>query len=155
MKFNKFTTGLIYPALLFAMFIALFVVPTFAEARSISGNVEVNDITDHYKVIIDQQPYNVEVCRNVPVAGDKTADALTGAIIGGIIGNNIKGEKNGGTVGALIGGMLGHSNSKATGGTRKQCYVETRFKENQKEVYSHSTITFEYKGKRYSSNFVK
>ena len=61
-----------------------------------TGNVEVNDITDHYKVIIDQQPYNVEVCRNVPVAGDKTADALTGAIIGGIIGNNIKGEKNGG-----------------------------------------------------------
>ena len=123
-----------------------------AQARTVT---EITDVTDHYKVVIEQQPYNVEVCRNVPVAGDKTADALTGAIIGGIIGNNIKGEKNGGTVGALIGGMLGHSNSKATGGTRKQCYVETRYKEKQKEVYSHSTITFEYNGKQYSSNFVK
>jgi len=126
-----------------------------AEARSITGNIDVTDVTDHYKAIIEQQPYNVEVCRNVSVSGDKTADALTGAIIGGIIGNNIKGEKNGGAVGALLGGMLGHSNSKATGGTRKQCYVETRYKESQKEVYSHSTITFEYKGRQYTSNFVK
>ena len=30
MKLNTLTTGLIYPALLFAMFIALFVVPAFA-----------------------------------------------------------------------------------------------------------------------------
>ena len=30
MKLNTFTTGLIYPALYFAMFIALFVVPAFA-----------------------------------------------------------------------------------------------------------------------------
>ena len=31
---NTFTTGLIYPALLFAMFIALFVVPAFAEGSN-------------------------------------------------------------------------------------------------------------------------
>ena len=31
MKLNTLTTGLIYPALLFAMFIALFVVPAFAK----------------------------------------------------------------------------------------------------------------------------
>ena len=30
MKLNNLTTGLIYPALLFVMFIALFVVPAFA-----------------------------------------------------------------------------------------------------------------------------
>ena len=35
MKLNTFTTGLIYPALLFAMFIALFVVPAFAEDTTI------------------------------------------------------------------------------------------------------------------------
>ena len=35
MKLNILTTGLIYPALLFALFIALFVVPAFAEDISI------------------------------------------------------------------------------------------------------------------------
>ena len=35
MKLNTLTTGLIYPALLFALFIALFVVPAFAEDISI------------------------------------------------------------------------------------------------------------------------
>ena len=42
-------------------------------------------ITDHYKTVIKQSPYNVEVCRDVSVSGDKSGDMLKGAIIGGII----------------------------------------------------------------------
>ena len=56
---------------------------------------QAETVQDHYKTIIDQTPYSVEVCNNVTTGGDKTADALTGAIIGGIIGNNIKGEEDG------------------------------------------------------------
>ena len=55
-----------------------------ALADSVNGQV-----TDHYKTVIEQTPYRVEICREVGVPGDKTKDALTGAIIGGIIGNNV------------------------------------------------------------------
>ena len=114
-----------------------------------------NQIQDHYKSIISQTPYNVEVCRDHVTSGDKTGDALTGAIIGGILGNNIKGEKDGGTIGAIIGGMLGHSNSSATGNTKRICRNQTRYKEESRRVYSHSSITFQYEGKVYTVRFQK
>ena len=113
------------------------------------------EIVDHNKIVIDQQPYTVEVCRDVQTSGDKTGDALKGAIIGGIIGNNIKGEQDGGAIGAIIGGMLGHSISKATGGTKRICDTETRYKESRRSVYSHSTITFLHEGVTYSLRFQK
>ena len=43
-------------------------------------------VDDHYRSIIKQVPYQVEICREKQVSGDKSADMLTGAIIGGIIG---------------------------------------------------------------------
>ena len=113
------------------------------------------EIVDHNKIVIDQQPYPVEVCRDVQTSGDKTGDALKGAIIGGIIGNNIKGEQDGGAIGAIIGGMLGHSNSDATGGTKRICDTETRYKESRRSVYSHSTITFLHEGVTYTLRFQK
>ena len=113
------------------------------------------EIVDHNKIVIDQQPYTVEVCRDVQTSGDKTGDALKGAIIGGIIGNNIKGEQDGGAIGAIIGGMLGHSNSDATGGTKRICDTETRYKESRRSVYSHSTITFLHEGLTYTLRFQK
>ena len=115
---------------------------------------EVN-IHDHYRDVIEQKPYHVEVCRNVNTSGDKSGDMLKGAIIGGILGNNIKGENNGGAIGAIIGGMLGHSNSTATGGTQRRCVMETRYKETSARVYSHSTITFSYEGRTHRVNFQK
>ena len=113
------------------------------------------NIVDHNKIVIDQQPYSVEVCRDIQTSGDKTGDALKGAIIGGIIGNNIKGEQDGGAIGAILGGMLGHSNSNATGGTKRVCNTETRYKESRRSVYSHSTITFIHQGMSYTLRFQK
>ena len=133
--------------ILFAMM--LFATPAVAETST--GN-----ITDHYKTVIDRDPYSVEVCYDVKVPGDKTGDALKGAIIGGIIGNNItKNVENGGAVGALLGGILAHKNSDATGGTERQCRVETRYNESTREVYSHSTITFNSNGRNYTLQFKK
>ena len=71
----------------------------------------VTKITDHYKTVIERDAYDVEVCYNEQVTGDKTGDTLKGAIIGGIIGNNVGNVENGGALGAVIGGMLGHNNS--------------------------------------------
>ena len=42
-------------------------------------------IQDHYKEVINQKPYHVEVCKNVTTSGDKSGDMLKGAIIGGIM----------------------------------------------------------------------
>ena len=126
-----------------------------AAALIISNKVDASEIQDHYKDIISQKPYTVEVCRDRVVSGDKTGDALAGAIIGGILGNNIKGEKDGGAIGAIIGGMLGHSNSNASSGTKRVCQVETRYTEESRRVYSHSTISFIYEGKSYRVNFKK
>jgi uncharacterized protein YcfJ len=126
----------------------------FAGVAQAESNIE--EVRDHYKTVIQQKPYRVEVCRDVTVPGDKTGDALTGAIIGGIIGNNVtKNVDNGGAVGALLGGIIGHNNSKATGGTQRQCSVETRYQEESREVYSHSTVTFTNDGKRYTVKFNK
>ena len=120
-----------------------------------TSSAYANQVQDHYKSIISQTPYSVEVCRDHVTSGDKTGDALTGAIIGGILGNNIKGEKDGGAIGAIIGGMLGHSNSSATGNTKRICRNQTRYKEESRRVYSHSSITFQYEGKTYTVRFQK
>lgn len=114
-----------------------------------------NDIVDYNQIIIEQQPYNVKICKNVTVSGDKTADTLTGAILGGILGNNIKGEENGGAIGAIIGGMLGNANSDARAGTKRVCSTETRYRETERTVYSYSTITFVYEGVTYTLKFNK
>ena len=121
-------------------------------ANSVKADTQVQD---HYKNIIYKTPSQVEVCYDRNVSGDKTGDALKGAIIGGILGNNIKGEKDGGAIGAIIGGMLGHSNSSATGNTKRICRNQTRYKEESRRVYSHSSITFQYEGKTYTVRFQK
>ena len=110
---------------------------------------------DHYKDVYYKTPHQVEVCYDQQVSGDKTGDTLKGAILGGVIGNNVGDIKNGGALGAVIGGMIGHNNSKATGGTQTVCRTETRYTEERKTVYSHSTVTFMHDGRSYTVRFQK
>ena len=115
-------------------------------------------IQDHYKSIIQQQPYQVEVCQDVQIGGDRTADTFRGAILGGIIGNNVtKNMPDGGTAGAILGGILGNMNSDARGGVQRQCSYQTRYNEvQQNNVYSHSTITFtDANGRQHTLKFRK
>ena len=127
------------------MLVVFNIAPVFADTQ----------VQDHYKSVIHKIPDVVEVCYDRNVSGDKTGDALKGAILGGLLGNNIKGEKDGGAIGAVIGGMLGHANSNAAGGTQRVCQMETRYTEERKTIYSHSTINFVYEGKQYSLKFQK
>lgn len=132
---------------------SLILMPINAHAQNLGPHVSV---VDQYKHVITQKPYKVEVCREVAAGGDKTADAMIGAIIGNVIGNNItKDLPDGGTAGAILGGFLGHQNSDAKGGTKTQCRNETRYSEEKRTVYSHSTVTFVHEGKRYSVRFQK
>lgn len=122
---------------------------------ALASPTKAETVTDITKRVIQKSPYQVEVCQEQSVSGDKTGDALIGAIIGGALGNNIKGEEDGGAIGAVIGGMLGHANSNATGGTRQVCRFETRYNEEERVIYSHSVVTFTYMGKTYSLSFQK
>lgn len=120
-----------------------------------SGSAYAETVQDFNKTVINRVPYNVEVCTNQSVGGDKTGDTLKGAIIGGIIGNNVGNIDNGGALGAVLGGMLGHNNSNATGGTQRVCNVQTRYNEESVTVYSHSVVTFYHEGRQYKLRFQK
>jgi len=128
-------------------------------AQAYNNNSTNALIQDHYKSIIQQQPYQVEVCQNVTTGGgDRTGDTLRGAILGGIIGNNVtKNMPDGGTAGAILGGIFGNMNSDARGGTQTQCSYQTRYNEvQQNDVYSHSTITFtDSNGRQHTLKFRK
>ena len=100
------------------------------------------NIHDHFKQVIEQKPYHVEVCRNVSMSGDKTGDTLGGAIIGGILGKALTGNDDGAKIGALFGGIVGHNESNKVAGTRRVCKTEIRYKEEVRTIYSHSHIEF-------------
>ena len=120
--------------------VALIVVAIPAVADSVNGYVQ-----DHYKSVINQQPHNQQVCRDVYVPNRRGPDdMITGAILGGIIGQNVtKNLPDGGTAGAILGGLLGHMNQGNAGGsTQTRCSTQTSYTETQQNVYSHSTITF-------------
>ena len=118
-----------------------------------SAGAQANNINDHYKDVIVQQPYTVEVCSQGGGNGkSELQNFLEGAIIGGAIGNNIPGENGGGAMGAFIGGILNNENNKNSGPV---CRTETRYNEQRQRVYSHSTITFTYNGRQHTLRFNK
>ena len=124
-------------------------------------------VLDHYKNVIQQEPYDVEVCKQVRQntgSGDGSAtNEIIGAIFGGAIGNQF-GEGDGKDAmtlaGMFLGASLAHDDEIAnnqTGGytTRTKCYIERRYDESRRKVYSHSTLTFKIKGKKYRVDFTK
>ena len=127
-----------------------------AHARGSEFNNVMGVTEDHYKTVINRRPYRVEVCNDVqvqtPTPGAKIGPFdLEGAIIGGIIGNQIGDMKGNGTAGAVIGGLIGNQGGGYT--TQQQCRIETRYQEETKTVYSHSTITFWDGGTEYTVKF--
>jgi len=116
-------------------------------------------VNDHYKTVIEQTPYRVEVCKDVQLQGQaSTGDTLFGALIGGAIGNQFgggKGKDAATVLGAIVGADIANKNGKKPGGTQRQCQVETRYEETQREVYSHSTVTFVSDGRQYTVKFTK
>ena len=121
-------------------------------------------IEDHYKTVIEQTPYKVEVCKDVKVPyGSKseldTEGAIVGGIIGGIIGNQFgkgSGKEAATGVGALTGAIIGGKKEGKTGyTTERQCTIETRYQEESKQVYGYSTVRFMVDGKVYLLKFQK
>jgi len=129
------------------------------------ANTSKADIQDHYKNVIVQTPYQVEVCKNVqvPYGQKKEFDqnsAIVGGIIGGIVGNQIGkgGGKEAATgVGAIAGAIIGGNKDKGPEGyeTVQKCHIEKRYREVTKEVYSHSTVTFWVDSRQVTLQFQK
>ena len=120
-------------------------------------------VFDHYKGVVKQMPYEVEVCKRVRQGtGDGSAtNEIIGAIFGGVIGNQF-GEGDGKDAmtlaGMFLGASLAHDDELAQGPGvfTTRCYIETRYEESvRSKVYSHSTLSFRIKGKRYKFDFIK
>ena len=124
-------------------------------------------IEDHYKNVLEQKPYNVEVCKNVqvPIYGQKgsgasAGDVLGGMIIGGLIGKGVTDKDNGAAAGAVIGGMIAadkNQSKQVVTGYRNEtkCQMETRYEETKRRIYSHSTVRFWHEGQRIELEFQK
>ena len=142
---------------------ASFLIALSGAANAADANRQAN-VQDHYKTVIEQQPYRVEVCKDVqvPYGSNKELDtegAIIGGIIGGVIGNQFgkgSGKEAATGVGALTGAIIGGKKEGTTGyTTQRQCQVETRYEESQREVYSHSTVTFYHNGRKQTLKFNK
>ena len=120
-------------------------------------------ILDHYKSVVKQIPYEVEVCKRVHQGtGDGSAtNEIIGAIFGGAIGNQF-GEGDGKDAmtlaGMFLGASLAHDDELAQGPgvITTKCYIETRYEESvHSKVYSHSTVSFTINGKTHRFDFMK
>lgn len=130
-------------------------------ATSVSAQAET--VKHHFKDVIVQKPYEVEVCKKVqvPYGSKKEFDqnaAIIGGIVGGIIGNQIgggSGKEAATGVGALTGAIIGGNKRTGPEGYRTEtlCTMETRYTEEEKRIYSHSTVTFTDEGKSYTLTF--
>ena len=143
--------------------IAIFVASIISTA-SLANSYPVDNafVVDHYKTVIKQIPYEVEVCKQVHQGiGDGSAtNEIIGAIFGGAIGNQF-GEGDGKDAmtlaGMFLGASLAHDDELAQGPgvINTKCYIETRYDEVERNVYSHSTLTTKIRGKTHRFDFMK
>jgi uncharacterized protein YcfJ len=114
-------------------------------------------VTDHYKEVVYLEPYTIEVCEQQQVANpdDLINSAFWGAIFGAVVGDAID-EDSGKLPGAIIGAAIGAEEAKKNSTTTAMvCRQETRQTRTVRNIYSHSTIEFEYEGSWYDINFTK
>ena len=143
--------------------IALFIVALSIPAMASNPYSVRSVVFDHYKSVVKQIPYEVEVCKQVRQGtGDGSAtNEIIGAIFGGAIGNQF-GEGDGKDAmtlaGMFLGASLAHDDELAQGPgvITTKCYIETRYEESvQTKVYSHSTVIFQINGRKYRLDFIK
>jgi len=134
--------------------------PVFAALIAVSSpaHAERTKVQDHYKDIINQEPYRVEICRDVKVPHRSgTGNSIISGIIGGVLGNQFgsgEGKIAMTGLGALTGAILGGQEPQSSY-IERQCGTETRYREESARIYSHSSVSFSYEGKSYRLKFEK
>lgn len=141
-----------------------------SSTHAMAGTPEKVKVFDHTKTIVTQVPINQQTCSEVKVPiyssvttqGDAGGGALLGMILGGILGKGVTGDDGGAAAGAVIGGIVGANEAQTS--TNQQivgyeyetrCSMQTGYREEMIEAYSHSTIRFHLDGKRYVLKFKK
>ena len=127
----------------------------FYGTNALAGSGAV--VTDHYKEVVYVEPYTIEVCEQQQVANpdDLINSAFWGAIFGAVVGDAID-EDSGKVPGAIIGAALGAEEAKKNSTTTAMvCKQETRQQRTVRNIYSHSTIQFDYEGSYYEVDFTK
>ena len=143
---------------------SFFIASQLTFAGSFVDSATVTSVEKVYKQYRVDEPYQDCYIKETIQNGDGSAtNEIMGAILGGAIGNQF-GEGDGKDAmtlaGILLGASLAHDDEIAnnqTGGytTRTKCYIERRYDESTRKVYSHSTLTFNIKGKKYRVDFTK
>ena len=144
---------------------AIFVASVISTAALAQNPYPVQNaiVFDHYKSVVKQMPYEIEVCKRVRQGtGDGSAtNEIIGAIFGGVVGNQF-GEGDGKDAmtlaGMFLGASLAHDDELAQGPGvfTTRCYIETRYEESvHSKVYSHSTLSFKINGKTHRIDFMK
>lgn len=140
---------------------------TTAYADEVTAYVE-----DQYTTVTENVPYTVRECQMVQVPqygtvtrpGNAAGGALLGMIIGGALGDAVSDGDGGATAGgAVIGGLIGadqgsrpQQETVVTGYvTQQQCSNITRYRSQQRSVYSHSVLTFTVDGQTYETTFIR
>lgn len=137
-----------------------------AYAERVNANVE-----DVFTQVAESVPYTENECVNVEVPvyghrqvqGNAGSGALGGMILGGLIGKGISGDDQGAAAGAVLGGIIGADRASRTRTeqvvtgyrTERQCTEVTRYRAQNRTVYSHSVLTFTVDGQTYETTFVK
>jgi uncharacterized protein YcfJ len=142
--------------------IAIFTIALSMSAMASNPYSVRSVVFDHYKNVVTQAPYDVEVCKQVRQGtGDGSAtNEIIGAIFGGAIGNQF-GEGDGKDAmtlaGMFLGASLAHDDelSQGPGVITTKCYIETRYNESIRKIYSHSTVSFTIDGKTHRIDFMK
>jgi outer membrane lipoprotein SlyB len=148
----------------FGWFIAGFLLMMGTHVMAGSGwkaNLKSAAVFDHYHEVVYIEPYTVEVCGEEQMVVGSQADvvngAIWGAIFGAVVGDAIDDEDGrvpGAVIGALIGAEEGQNQGTVTT-TAMVCKQETRQQRTVRNVYSHSTIKFDYEGSYYEVDFTK
>ena len=90
---------------------------TLMASTANAGEATVND---HFKNVIEQTPYKVEVCKDVTIRkqGSNAGEgALGGMIIGGVLGKVLGGNDKGAAAGAILGGVIGSDKAQKNSGS--------------------------------------
>ena len=124
--------------------------PAFAD--SVNGNVQ-----DHYKTVIDQAPYIVEICKDVNVSNgpgpNDTGGAILGGLIGGVLGNQF-GKGDGKTAMTILGAILGADTANRNAGQKRVEQVtvcDTVYVNQSGNVVNEYDIIYEVNGQYITS----
>jgi uncharacterized protein YcfJ len=110
--------------------------------------------TQDYATVVSRQPRFAtayqQICTQVPVERRSQGGGVVGAIMGAAIGNQIGGG-SGRDIATAAGAVIGAQMGSQSDGTTVE--IQTRCSQQPQQVMVGETVTFEYRGRRFTQVF--